>query len=233
MAGSLYLVPVTLGSIEYENVIPSYVSNVTRRLRHFITEDVRSARRYLRLIDRSFPIDDSSFSILNEHTKAEQVAELLAPVIAGFDVGLMSEAGLPGIADPGSLVIREAHARNIKVVPLSGPSSIILALISSGLDGQKFSFHGYLPQKKDEREQRLRDIEKRIAKDGSQIFMETPYRASKMIESLLSACNGDTMLCIASDITLGTEFIVTKRIAEWRKNPPALDDRLVVFVLGK
>jgi 16S rRNA (cytidine1402-2'-O)-methyltransferase len=157
--GRLYLIPVTLGGNDYSAVIPEKVISITRQLRYFIVEDVRSARRFLRLIDKSFPIDESGFFELNEHTPEDSISQFLEPLINGSDMGLMSEAGLPGIADPGSLLVALAHRRKISVVPLSGPSSIILALIASGLNGQNFTFHGYLSVKPNERASRIKEIE--------------------------------------------------------------------------
>jgi 16S rRNA (cytidine1402-2'-O)-methyltransferase len=229
--GTIYLIPVTLGGDDYKSVIPEKVLDITRQLRHFVVENTRSARRYLRLIDKQFPIDESHFYELNEHTREEDLVGFLEPAAKGLNIGLMSEAGLPGIADPGANIIRIAHSRGIRVIPLSGPSSIVLALISSGLNGQNFSFNGYLPVKQDARELKLKELEKKARTGHTQIFMETPYRSRKMIESILQVCQRDTLLCIAADITLPTESIRTMPIAEWKKNPPLADNRLVVFVL--
>jgi 16S rRNA (cytidine1402-2'-O)-methyltransferase len=231
MTGSIYLVPVTLGGDDFTGVIPERAINLTRRLRYFIVEDIRSARRYLRLIDKGFPIDDSIFYVLNEHTVESEISGYLEPAIRGHDLGIMSEAGMPGIADPGSKIVALAHRRKIKVIPLSGPSSIVLALISSGFNGQNFTFNGYLPVRPAERISRIKELEKKAREGYTQIFMETPYRAHKMLESLISACNSETMLCIAADITLPSEFIRSMKISEWKQDLPSLDDKLVVFVL--
>jgi 16S rRNA (cytidine1402-2'-O)-methyltransferase len=229
--GSIYLVPVTLGDDNYSYVIPEKALEKVRQLRFFIVEDIRSARRFLRLIDRNFPIDDSVFYELNEHTGDEDVSNFLEPAKNGSDIGLMSEAGLPGIADPGAKIISLAHRQKIKVTPLSGPSSIILALISSGLNGQSFTFNGYLPIKPDERAAKLKELEKASKKGFSQIFMETPYRNQKMLDTIFTTCHNDTLLCIAADITLSTESIATMSISEWKRNKPDLNGRLVVFVM--
>jgi 16S rRNA (cytidine1402-2'-O)-methyltransferase len=231
MSGKIYLIPVTLGGDDFLKVIPEKVLGITRELRHFIVEDIRSARRYLRLIDKSFPIDDSRFFELNEHTGESDISHYLEPAIKGFDIGVMSEAGLPGIADPGARIVALAHRMKLKVSPLSGPSSIILALVSSGLNGQAFTFNGYLPVKPDERSAKLRELEKRAGEGYAQIFMETPYRNHKMLESILSVCRGDTMLTVAMDITLPSESIRTMKISEWRNDHPQLKDKLVVFVM--
>lgn len=231
MSGRIYLIPVTLGGDDFLKVIPEKVISLTRLLRFFIVEDIRSARRFLRLIDKEFPINDTVFFELNEHTGESDISSYLEPVLNGSDIGIMSEAGLPGIADPGARIIALAHRKKITVTPLSGPSSIILALISSGLNGQNFTFNGYLPVKPAERTTKLRELEKKAGEGYAQIFMETPYRNQKMLESILSTCQNNTMLCIAADITLFTESIRTMKISEWKKHIPSLTDRLVIFVL--
>jgi 16S rRNA (cytidine1402-2'-O)-methyltransferase len=230
--GTLYLIPVTLGDSDFRKAIPEEVIRITRGLRHFAVEEIRTARRYLRLIDKQFPIDDTVFFELNEHSKNEIIAGFLDPVLEGKDMGIMSEAGLPGIADPGSVLVKEAHNKNIRVVPLSGPSSILLSLIASGMNGQNFRFNGYLPVKPDQRNSRIREIEKAALTGETQIFMETPYRAMKMFESLIGICNGETSMCVAADITLSTEMIRTMKVDDWRRAKCELDGRLVVFLLG-
>jgi 16S rRNA (cytidine1402-2'-O)-methyltransferase len=230
--GTIYLIPVTLGDSDFRRSIPETVVEITRGLRIFAVEELRSARRYLRLIDKLFPIDDSQFFELNEHSKEEDVALYLEPVLKGSDMGIMSEAGLPGIADPGSVLIKAAHKADIRVVPLSGPSSIMLGLIASGLNGQNFRFLGYLPVKPDQRNSRLRDAEKAAMTGETQIFIETPYRAQKMFESIVAVCHGETKLCVASDITLPGEMIRTMKVSDWRKVKTDINDHLVVFLLG-
>ena len=231
MSGRIYLIPVTLGGDDFLRVIPGKVISLTMELRHFIVEDIRSARRYLRMIDREFPIDETHFYELNEHTTESEITNYLDPAIKGYDMGIMSEAGLPGVADPGAMAIALAHRKGLTVSPLSGPSSIIMALISSGLNGQNFTFNGYLPVKPAERAAKLRELEKVAGTGVAQIFMETPYRNQKMLETILSTCRSDTLLCIAADISLPTESVKTKRIALWKNDPPELKDRLVVFVM--
>jgi 16S rRNA (cytidine1402-2'-O)-methyltransferase len=227
----IYLIPVTLGNEDYTQVIPGPVLSLTRSLRVFAVEDLRSARRYLRLIDKHFPIDDSVFVELTELTADEEIVRYLGHAMSGSDIGIMSEAGLPGLADPGAKLVTAAHRKKLKVVPLTGPSSIVLALISSGLNGQNFTFNGYLPVKPAERAARLRELEKKAPEGYAQIFMETPYRNQNMLESVLQACSNETRLCIAADITLPGESIGTMTISEWKKNIPSLDDHLVVFIL--
>jgi 16S rRNA (cytidine1402-2'-O)-methyltransferase len=183
------------------------------------------------MIDKAFPIEESHFEVLNEHTGDKDISNYLDPCFEGFDLGLMSEAGLPGIADPGARLIKIAHKRGIRVIPLSGPSSIIMALTSSGLNGQNFIFNGYLPVKQPERESKLKELERRAHDGFAQIFIETPYRSQKMLESILEICNKDLMLCIAADISLNSESIVTMSISDWKLKIPDLKDRLVVFIL--
>ena len=222
---------MTLGGDDFLKVIPEKVISLTRQLRFFIVEDIRSARRFLRLIDKEFPINDTVFFELNEHTTESDIAHYLEPLSNGSDIGVLSEAGLPGIADPGARIIALAHKKKITVTPLSGPSSILLALISSGLNGQNFTFNGYLPVKPAERSAKLRELEKKAGDGYTQIFMETPYRNQKMLESITTSCHNDTMLCIAADITLPTESIRTMRISEWKRELPLLNGKLVVFVM--
>jgi len=229
--GKIYLIPVTLGSESFRDTLPEGVLETARRLRFFVVEEIRSARRFLRLIDRGFPIDETDFRILNEHTGETDISHYLDPCLNGNDIGLMSEAGMPGIADPGARLVRIAHRRGIKIVPLSGPSSIFMTLAASGMNGQNFTFNGYLPVKGPERESKLRELERKSHEGIAQIFIETPYRAMKMMECIVSACSGETLLCIGADISLPTENISTRKISDWRSSMPDLKDRLVVFIL--
>lgn len=231
MKGRIYLIPVTLGGDDFLKVIPEKVISLTRELRFFIVEDIRSARRFLRLIDKNFPIDESVFFELNEHTGESDISEYIEPALKGNNIGLMSEAGLPAIADPGAKIVALAHKNKITVTPLSGPSSIILALIASGLNGQNFTFNGYLPVKPAERTAKLRELERKAGEGCAQIFMETPYRNQKLIETIVTTCQNETRLCIAVDITLPTETIITMKISEWKRDLPSINDRLVVFVM--
>ena len=231
--GTLYLIPVTLGTIEFEHVIPTGVIEIAKKIRSFIVEDVRSARRFLRSIDRKFPIDSSEFLVLNEHTRPAEYDSLLASLMDGKDTGLMSEAGVPGIADPGSPVVSLAHKHGIRVVPLTGPSSIILSLMASGLNGQSFTFHGYIPIKQPARTDKIKLIEAKAAGGESQILIETPYRNQKLIEDILRVCRPETEVCIAVDITGSNESIVTKSVSDWRKNRPVLDKLPAIFIIGR
>ncbi len=231
MKGKIYLIPVTLGGSDVSAIIPEKVLEITRGLRFFVVEEIRSARRYLRLIDKQFPIDDSWFRELNEHTGEEDITAYLEPVLNGNNMGLMSEAGLPCIADPGARLISIAHREKIKVVPLSGPSSILMALISSGMNGQKFTFNGYLPVKPEERIKKLKELEKKAREGYAQIFMETPYRNQKILNDILKTCSSDIHLCIASDLTLPTESVSTRKLLEWKADIPDLNKKMAVFVL--
>ena len=231
--GTLYLIPVTLGTTEYIHVIPPGVTDITKNIRSFIVEDIRSARRFLRTIDREFPIDKSDFFVLNEHSRPEEYESFLYPLMDGKDTGLMSEAGVPGVADPGSPIVSLAHKKGIRVVPLTGPSSIILSLMASGLNGQNFTFHGYIPVKHTERIEKIRKIEAEASGGESQLLIEAPYRNQKLLGDILKVCRPHTMLCIAVDITGADESIVTKSISDWRKMVPQINKRPTVFILGR
>ncbi len=232
MKGNLYMVPVTLGGTGFESTISAGVREITCALRLFAVEDIRTARRYLRLIDRSFPIDETQFFSIGKHSSADELNLFFEKIISGIDAGVMSEAGMPGIADPGATIAAEAHSRGIKVVPLTGPSSIMLGLAASGFNGQSFTFNGYLPIAADERSRAIRELEKRALNGQTQIFIETPFRNEKMLNEILNSCKHSTKLCIACDITMPGETIITKSVAEWKSTKPSLADKQVVFFLG-
>lgn len=233
MAGTLYLIPVTLGDSPVQHVIPVYVIDMLNRLDYFIVEDLRSARRYLKSAGVEKSIDSLSFYLLNEHTKEQAMEDLLSVLTAGNDAGLLSEAGVPAVADPGSGLVSLAHQQHIRVIPLAGPSSILMALMASGMNGQSFCFHGYLPVKKPQRAASLRKIEKIALETGeTQIFMETPYRNMKLLEDIVSTCRDHTRLCIAADISLATESIHTRTIREWKGKFPDIHKRPAVFLLS-
>lgn len=231
MKGTVFMLPVTLGNPEYSLTIPGKVVDITRSLRLFAVEDIRSARRYLRSIDRQFPIDESNFFEIGKHANPEELKEFFRIVTDGSDAGVMSEAGMPGLADPGNIVAEEAHRRGIRVTPLTGPSSIILGLIASGLNGQSFAFTGYLPVDAAGRQKALKALEQKSAGGQTQILMETPFRAEKMLDDILIVCNPSTRLCIASDLTLESESVKTLTLREWSTQIPSLHKRLVVFLL--
>lgn len=231
MSGTVYMIPVTLGDSDPDLSIPRGTREITLSVRLFAVEDVRTARRWLRLVDRDFPIDSTRFFPVGKHSDPAGLEEFFAMVTGGSDAGVMSEAGMPGLADPGNIVASEAHRRGIRVVPLTGPSSVMLALVASGLNGQSFAFNGYLPVDTPGRRKAIKDLERLSGSGQTQIFMETPFRNGKMIEDILSVCQSSTRLCIAADITLPAEFIRTMTVAEWRRQVPVLDKRPAVFLL--
>jgi 16S rRNA (cytidine1402-2'-O)-methyltransferase len=219
--GILYLIPVTLGDDMVQHVIPDYVLNVARKLEIFVVESEKSARHFLSTIKTLKPVRELNLHLLNEHTDIKYLPDLLAPLLAGKNVGLMSDAGCPAVADPGAQLVQLAHKKGIKVVPMVGPSSILLSLMASGLNGQQFAFLGYLPVEKLQRNQKLKEIEKRSASHKeTQLFIETPYRNQAMLDAILQTCHAQTQLCIACDVSLASEMIVTKSIANWKTSPP-------------
>lgn len=231
---NLYLIPVTLGESEPDHVIPASHKEIIHSISYFIVENIRTARRFLKKTDKDIVIDQLHFYELNEHTDIGQIHTFLAPIEQGYSVGVMSEAGCPGVADPGADVVRIAHEKDIRVVPLVGPSSILLAMMASGMNGQNFAFNGYLPIKKDEKARYIQFLEKRIySENQSQLFIEAPYRNSQLLDDLLTNCQPRTRLCIACDITLEAEFIKTLPVSEWKKNKPEIHKRPTIFVLGK
>jgi 16S rRNA (cytidine1402-2'-O)-methyltransferase len=233
MSGSVYLIPNTLGESEIDRVLPAYNFTVIKKIKHFIVEDVRTARRFLKKVDKSADIDNLQFFLLNKHTSPDEISGYLSPLKEGFDIGIISEAGCPAIADPGAEIVRIAQMKNYRIIPLVGPSSILLALMASGFNGQSFAFCGYLPVQSNERILAIQKLEKRAQTEKqSQLFIETPYRNMKMLEDILNFCQPSTSLCIACDITLDTEFIKTKTVKEWKKEKkPDLHKRPCIFIL--
>ena len=232
--GILYLFPTTLGDSPLSSVIPDENIHLLAGIRYFIVEDVRTARRFIRKCLPESVIEELTFYTLNQHTPASDVATFLQPLMEGNDVGILSEAGCPAIADPGADVVALAQQLNIRVVPLVGPSSILLALMASGFNGQSFAFNGYLPVQQTDKLKALKKYENRILHDHqSQIFIETPYRNSKTLSDMLLYCAPEMKLCIAADITLSTEFIVTHTIREWKNKLPDLNKRPAIFILYK
>ena len=234
MDTALYLLPVTLGDTELNTVLPAYNIEIIQGIKHFIVEDVRSARRFLKKVDREFDIDSLSFYPLNKHTSAEDISGYLKPLLAGQSMGVISEAGCPAVADPGADVVAIAQRKNLKVVPLVGPSSIILSVMGSGFNGQSFAFHGYLPIEPGERVKRIKQLEQRIySENQTQLFIETPYRNHKMIDDLLQNCRPQTKLCIAANLTCDGEYIKTRAISEWKGKVPDLSKIPCIFLLYK
>lgn len=230
--GILYLIPNTLGQSNIDNVLPSYNISVAKNLRHFIVENVRSARRFLKMLDRDIVIGDLSFYELNRHTPPDRIAELLLPIYEGHSMGIISEAGCPAIADPGADVVAIAQRKNIRVVPLVGASSIILSLMASGFNGQSFAFVGYLPIDKKARLQRLKQLESRASSERqTQIFIETPYRNNQLVQDMVATLKPDTLLCIASELTTDTESVKTLPIAEWAKQQIDINKRNTIFLI--
>ena len=230
----IYLIPVTLGESSVEKVIPSDIKTIVSGIKFFIVENIRSARRFLKKINPEINIDELDFKELNEHTPARGIEQFLEPLAKGADIGIISEAGCPGVADPGADVVKIAHQKGFTVVPLVGPSSILLSLMASGMNGQNFAFIGYLPVKPVDRNKAIRELEKRsFSERQTQIFIETPYRNNKLIDDLLANCQSQTRLCIAADITLDTEMIKTATIADWKKTKPDINKRPTIFLLQK
>lgn len=228
------MIPVTLGECDINSVIPSTQHDIIMSLSYFIVENIRTARRFLKKTDRSIDINKLHFFELNQHTDKKEIGSFLKPISEGNSIGLMSEAGCPGVADPGSDIVRIAHKRKIRVIPMVGPSSIILAMMASGMNGQNFAFNGYLPAKKEGKSTKIKQLENRIyTENQSQLFIEAPYRNIQLLNDLLTYVGNKTRLCIACDITLPTEFIKTKTIEEWKKSIPNIQKRPTLFILGK
>ncbi len=234
LKGNLYLIPATIGEGAVDKVIPSYNQSIINKIDIYIVEEVRTARRFLKKAGIIKPIDELTFYVLNEHSKDHEISSYLDAIKEGKHIGLLSEAGVPCIADPGAAIVKIAQSNNINVIPLVGPSSIFMALMASGFNGQQFAFLGYLPVDKKFRVDKLKEIEKNIyQKNETQLFIETPYRNNQMIESILSTCRNETMLCIATDVSMDSEYIKTKSIAQWKKSIPDINKRATVFLLYK
>ena len=230
--GKLYLIPSPLGDNQPSEVLPNMVFETIGRIRTYVVEEVRTARRFLSRAGLKGKIDTLEFHELNEHTSSEQIEGYLWLFERGEDIGLISEAGLPAVADPGAQLVALCHKRGIEVVPLVGPSSLMLALMASGLNGQSFAFCGYIPAKSDERKSRLKVLEKVSSQlNQTQIIIETPYRNDSLLADILAVCNPSTRLCIAADITLPTAYIRTASIGDWKKNVPTIGKRPCVFLL--
>lgn len=230
--GTIYLIPTPLDEFDEQNILP-VVSDILLNTTHFVVEELRTARRFLKTINKGFDIDGSSFYILNEHTTKEEIPKFIRPALMGFPMVVMSEAGCPGVADPGSELILLAHKNGIKVKPLIGGNSIIMALMASGLNGQKFTFHGYLPVEKENLLKFLKKIEQDSRAFGyTQAFIETPYRNEKLFKTLIETLHPDTALCIAVSITGKEESIQTQPIHKWRKSIPDIHKKPAVFLIN-
>lgn len=230
--GILYLIPTPLGENDIAWVIPAAVRQCIAGLGHYVVEHPKTARQFLKQVGCALPLQEIKMQVLDEHTQPGEFASLLAPLLAGNDMGLLSEAGCPAVADPGAGLVRLAHRQNIRVVPLVGPSSILLALMASGLNGQRFVFHGYLPVENEQRVRKIVELEKEsTARDQTQIFIETPYRNQKLLESLIQTCRDSTELCIACDLTLASEQIATRTVKEWKRGLPDVNKKPAIFLL--
>lgn len=235
MDAALYLIPVTLGDTPLERVLPQYNADVVRSIGVFIVEDVRSARRFLKKVDRNIDVDGLTFFEMGKHADESAFASYLFPLSEGRSVGVLSEAGVPCVADPGASVVALAARRGFRVVPLVGPSSVILAVMSSGLNGQSFAFNGYLPVESSDRIRRLKALEQRsLSEHQTQVFIETPYRNAKLFGDILHACRPSTRLCVAAGLTCVNEFIRTLSIGEWKRcGLPDLSKIPAIFLIGK
>lgn len=232
--GKLYLIPTTLGDVEPMDVLPQTVRRATEFINDYIVENEKTARKFIKSINPDKVQAELRLSSLNKHTAASEHISMIQPCMEGKNVGLMSEAGCPGVADPGAAIVKIAHERGIQVIPLVGPSSIILAMMGSGMNGQSFAFNGYLPIDKAEKKTAIRNLEKLSHdKNQSQIFIETPYRNNKLLEDILQTLQPSTHLCIAADITLPTEYIKTLRAGDWKKVSIDLHNRPAIFIIHK
>ena len=232
--GKLYLIPVTMGDCEPMDVLAQTVPRAVTLINHYIVENEKTARKFIKSILPTKNQSDLILLTLNKHTEISEHNAMIQPCLQGINVGLMSEAGCPGVADPGAVIVKLAHEKGIQVVPLVGPSSILMAMMASGLNGQSFAFNGYLPIDKQDKKQALKTFEKlSFDKNQSQLFIETPYRNNKLLEDILQTLQPNTHLCIATDISLPTEYIKTMRVAEWKKNTVDLHNRPTLFILHK
>lgn len=232
--GILYLIPCTLGSTETNHVIPREVKKIVAAIEYFIVENEKSARHFLKNLNEGIVQQNLKIVVIDKHSDKKDCNDFLEPAFSGHHTGLLSEAGMPAIADPGAAIVSLAHKKNIKVVPLTGPSSVFLALMASGLNGQSFCFHGYLPIEKEKRKLIIKKLEQdSFKKAQTQIFIETPYRNAQMFQDIVSVCEPSTLVCVASDISLDSEMIFTKPVSEWKKSAPDIHKRPTVFLLMK
>ncbi|MFC5682820.1 SAM-dependent methyltransferase [Flavobacterium sp. MAHUQ-51] len=232
--GKLYLIPTTMGECDPMDVLPQTVKRTIDFIDHYIVENEKTARKSIKAVHPEKKQSDLVLFALNKHTDAKEHLDFIKPLLEGKNIGLMSEAGCPGVADPGAVIVKLAHEKGIQVIPLVGPSSILLAMMASGMNGQSFTFHGYLPIEKDDKRTALKSLERlSFEKNQSQIFIETPYRNNKLVEDLIQILHPETHLCIATDITLPTEYIKTKKISAWKKENVDLHKRPTIFIIHK
>jgi 16S rRNA (cytidine1402-2'-O)-methyltransferase len=234
LRGKLYLIPTTLGEMDPNDVLPQTVKRAIDFIDDYIVENEKTARKFIKSIHPEKVQSSLRLSILNKRTEISEHSAMIAPCLHGLNIGLMSEAGCPGVADPGAVIVKIAHENGIQVVPLVGPSSILLAMMGSGMNGQSFAFNGYLPIDKGDKKTALKNFENLSgSKNQSQIFIETPYRNNKLLEDLVQTLQPNTHLCIATDITLPTEYIKTLRVADWKKTKVDLHNRPTIFIIHK
>lgn len=230
--GTLFLIPSLISDSPVNYSVPEYNLEVIRKIKIFIVEEIRSVRRFLKKTTPGISIDELRFLIFNEHTQEEEISSFLTPLLEGEDMGLISEAGLPCVADPGGPILRAAHLAGIRIRPLVGPSSLMLALMASGFNGQNFSFLGYLPVDKKERSRKIKEVEKNCqALNQTQIFIEAPYRNQQLFRAILETCHDNTLLCLATDLTSGSESVVVRTIRDWRGKYPDIEKKPTVFLL--
>jgi 16S rRNA (cytidine1402-2'-O)-methyltransferase len=234
LKGKLYLIPTTLGEMNPDDVLPQSVKRAIDFIDTYIVENEKTARKFIKSVNPEKVQASLKLSALNKHTDISEHNTMIAPCLNGVNIGLMSEAGCPGVADPGAVIVKLAHEKGIQVIPMVGPSSILLAMMGSGMNGQSFAFNGYLPIDKSDKKSALKNFEKLSHdKNQSQIFIETPYRNNKLLEDVLQALQPNTHLCIATDITLPTEYIKTFRVADWKKTKVDLHNRPTIFIIHK
>jgi 16S rRNA (cytidine1402-2'-O)-methyltransferase len=232
--GKLYLIPTTLGEGNPFDVLPQTILRTIEFIDDYIVENEKTARKFIKSISPEKVQATLRLSSLNKHTEVSEHNKMIQPCLEGKNIGLMSEAGCPGVADPGAVIVKLAHEKGIQVIPLVGPSSILLAIMASGMNGQSFTFNGYIPIEKSEKKSALKNLEKLSQdKNQSQLFIETPYRNNKMLEDILQALNPATHLCVATDITLETEYIKTMRVSDWKKVVVDLHNRPTIFIIHK
>jgi 16S rRNA (cytidine1402-2'-O)-methyltransferase len=232
--GKLYLIPTTLGEMNHEDVLPQTIKRSIDFIDDYIVENEKTARRFIKTVHPDKKQPELNLFLLNKHTEIKEHLDFIKPLLSGKNMGLMSEAGCPGVADPGAVIVKLAHEKGIQVVPLVGPSSILLAIMASGMNGQSFTFNGYLPIDKVEKKQALKGLEKlSFDKNQSQLFIETPYRNNKLLEDILQTLQPQTLLCIACDITLPTEYIKTMTTNNWKKQKVDLHNRPTIFIIHK
>ncbi|UOK42545.1 MULTISPECIES: SAM-dependent methyltransferase [Flavobacterium] len=232
--GKLYLIPTTLGEMNPEDVLPHTIKRTIDFIDHYIVENEKTARRFIKSVHPEKKQPELKLFALNKFTDVKEHNEFIKPLLEGKNMGLMSEAGCPGVADPGAVIVKLAHEKGIQVVPLVGPSSILLAMMASGMNGQSFAFNGYLPIDKSDKKTTIKNLEKlSYDKNQSQLFIETPYRNNKFLEDLLQILQPNTLLCVACDITLPTEFIKTQSVNQWKKNKVDLHNRPCIFIIHK